>query len=150
MLSFICFFKWPKQWSFWQNILIIIILKTDLTIYILYKQQQKQPSIMPSYNYMWSNLFSFNVLRYWKISLLVHPDKCSHPQANQAFIKLNKAFKELQDPEKVSLPEGWLIVEVKVAAGGIFHFLSCLSFIDITQWITLSIPLGWFIFCISY
>lgn len=38
--------------------------------------------------------------KYWKISLLVHPDKCSHPQANQAFIKLNKAFKELQDPEK--------------------------------------------------
>ncbi|CAJ1976825.1 unnamed protein product [Sphenostylis stenocarpa] len=45
--------------------------------------------------------------RYWKISLLVHPDKCSHPQAHQAFIKLNKAFKELQDPEKVSLLEGW-------------------------------------------
>ncbi|PON93525.1 DnaJ domain containing protein [Trema orientale] len=38
--------------------------------------------------------------RYWKISLLVHPDKCSHPQANQAFAKLNKAFNELQDPEK--------------------------------------------------
>ena len=36
------------------------------------------------------------------MSLLVHPDKCSHPQAHQAFIKLNKAFKELQDPEKVS------------------------------------------------
>ncbi|XP_047341307.1 calponin homology domain-containing protein DDB_G0272472 isoform X2 [Impatiens glandulifera] len=38
--------------------------------------------------------------RYWKLSLMVHPDKCSHPQANQAFIKLNKAFKDLQDPEK--------------------------------------------------
>ncbi|XP_004299779.1 PREDICTED: uncharacterized protein LOC101310027 [Fragaria vesca subsp. vesca] len=38
--------------------------------------------------------------RYWKMSLLVHPDKCSHPQAQQAFVKLNKAFKELQDPEK--------------------------------------------------
>ncbi|XP_071722974.1 uncharacterized protein [Rutidosis leptorrhynchoides] len=38
--------------------------------------------------------------RYWKLSLWVHPDKCSHPQANQAFIKLNKAFKDLQDPEK--------------------------------------------------
>lgn len=71
--------------------------------------------------------------RYWKISLLVHPDKCSHPQANQAFIKLNKAFKELQDPEKVSVPDGWFIIEVKVAAGGIFNLLSCLSFIDITQ-----------------
>ncbi|BBG99536.1 DNAJ heat shock N-terminal domain-containing protein, partial [Prunus dulcis] len=37
--------------------------------------------------------------RYWKMSLLVHPDKCSHPQAQQAFVKLNKAFKELQDPD---------------------------------------------------
>ncbi|TKY51525.1 GPALPP motifs-containing protein 1 [Spatholobus suberectus] len=47
------------------------------------------------------NMSSDNIKkRYWKISLLVHPDKCSHPQAHQAFIKLNKAFKELQDPEK--------------------------------------------------
>lgn len=38
--------------------------------------------------------------RYWKLSLMVHPDKCSHPQANQAFIIMNKAFKELQDPVK--------------------------------------------------
>ncbi|CAH9083687.1 unnamed protein product [Cuscuta epithymum] len=38
--------------------------------------------------------------RYWKLSLMVHPDKCSHPQAQQAFVKLNKAFKELQDPDK--------------------------------------------------
>ncbi|XP_048497401.1 uncharacterized protein LOC104890009 isoform X2 [Beta vulgaris subsp. vulgaris] len=38
--------------------------------------------------------------RYWKLSLLVHPDKCSHPQAHQAFIKLSKAFKDLQDPDK--------------------------------------------------
>ncbi|KAK7279718.1 hypothetical protein RJT34_24775 [Clitoria ternatea] len=47
------------------------------------------------------NMSSDNIKkRYWKISLLVHPDKCPHPQAHQAFIKLNKAFKELQDPEK--------------------------------------------------
>ncbi|KAL8134263.1 uncharacterized protein LOC141712858 [Apium graveolens] len=38
--------------------------------------------------------------RYWKLSLMVHPDKCPHPQANQAFIILNKAFKDLQDPNK--------------------------------------------------
>ncbi|XP_021896003.1 uncharacterized protein LOC110813255 [Carica papaya] len=38
--------------------------------------------------------------KYWKLSLLVHPDKCSHPQAHQAFILLNKAFKELQDPDR--------------------------------------------------
>ncbi|KAJ4981028.1 hypothetical protein NE237_031865 [Protea cynaroides] len=38
--------------------------------------------------------------RYWKLSLLVHPDKCPHPQAQQAFVKLNRAFKDLQDPDK--------------------------------------------------
>ncbi|KAL9245490.1 hypothetical protein vseg_019136 [Gypsophila vaccaria] len=38
--------------------------------------------------------------KYWKLSLMVHPDKCSHPQAHQAFITLNKAFKDLQDPDK--------------------------------------------------
>ncbi|KHG00844.1 DnaJ subfamily C member 14 [Gossypium arboreum] len=38
--------------------------------------------------------------KYWKLSLMVHPDKCAHPQAHQAFIILNKAFKELQDPDK--------------------------------------------------
>ncbi|KAL6512106.1 hypothetical protein OROGR_021703 [Orobanche gracilis] len=38
--------------------------------------------------------------RYWKLSLMVHPDKSSHPQANQAFVRLNKAFKDLQDPDK--------------------------------------------------
>ncbi|KAJ9538081.1 hypothetical protein OSB04_030814, partial [Centaurea solstitialis] len=34
------------------------------------------------------------------LSLMVHPDKCPHPEAHQAFIKLNKAFKDLQDPVK--------------------------------------------------
>ncbi|XP_042461706.1 uncharacterized protein LOC122045523 [Zingiber officinale] len=38
--------------------------------------------------------------RYWKLSLLVHPDKCTHPQAHQAFVLLNQAFKDLQDPDK--------------------------------------------------
>ncbi|XP_020549247.1 dnaJ homolog subfamily C member 14-like [Sesamum indicum] len=41
--------------------------------------------------------------RYWKLSLMVHPDKCSHPQAHQAFVKLNKAFKDLQDPDKAAI-----------------------------------------------
>lgn len=58
------------------------------------------------------------------MSLLVHPDKCSHPQAHQAFIKLNKAFKELQDPEKVNLLEGWFITEVI----GAFVGHACSSF----------------------
>lgn len=34
---------------------------------------------------------------------MVHPDKCPHPEAHQAFIKLNKAFKDLQDPVKVGI-----------------------------------------------
>uniref|UniRef100_A0A0D6R351 J domain-containing protein n=1 Tax=Araucaria cunninghamii TaxID=56994 RepID=A0A0D6R351_ARACU len=38
--------------------------------------------------------------RYWKLSLLVHPDKCSHPEAHQAFTILNQGFKDLQDPTK--------------------------------------------------
>ncbi|RVW48882.1 hypothetical protein CK203_091234 [Vitis vinifera] len=44
--------------------------------------------------------FPYYLLRYWKLSLMVHPDKCPHPQAHQAFIILNKAFKDLQDPDK--------------------------------------------------
>ncbi|XP_031096611.1 uncharacterized protein LOC116000888 [Ipomoea triloba] len=44
--------------------------------------------------------------RYWKLSLMVHPDKCSHPQAQQAFVKLNKAFKDLQDPDKRKALDG--------------------------------------------
>ncbi|CAD6262843.1 unnamed protein product [Miscanthus lutarioriparius] len=41
--------------------------------------------------------------RYWKLSLLVHPDKCPHPSAQEAFVKLNNAFKDLQDPDKIEL-----------------------------------------------
>ncbi|KAK6775699.1 hypothetical protein RDI58_026700 [Solanum bulbocastanum] len=43
---------------------------------------------------------SYVAYKYWKLSLMVHPDKCTHPEAHQAFIKLNKAFKDLQDPDK--------------------------------------------------
>lgn len=81
-------------------------------------------------------------LRYWKISLLVHPDKCSHPQANQAFIKLNKAFKELQDPEKVSLAGDLFIIEVNVAFGWILHWFNVFLLLTCTQLVTLFIPLG--------
>ncbi|CAA6661270.1 unnamed protein product [Spirodela intermedia] len=38
--------------------------------------------------------------RFEELSLMVHPDKCSHPQAHQAFVILNKCFKLLQDTEK--------------------------------------------------
>lgn len=109
-------------------------------------QQQKQPSLILQYAtwvkqlYIWSKLFvclmsSYLItLRYWKKSLLVHPDKCSHPQAHQAFIKLNKAFKELQDPEKVSLLGVWyygLLLKLKPLFVGYFSMLASLYFCDI-------------------
>ncbi|KAL0920121.1 hypothetical protein M5K25_009232 [Dendrobium thyrsiflorum] len=48
----------------------------------------------------WKASFDNIKKKYWKLSLMVHPDKCSHPQAHQAFVILNQAFKDLQDPEK--------------------------------------------------
>lgn len=36
---------------------------------------------------------------YWRLSLLVHPDKCSHPSAHEAFQAVSKAAKLLQDAE---------------------------------------------------
>jgi curved DNA-binding protein CbpA len=35
--------------------------------------------------------------KYWKLSLLVHPDKCEHPKAQAAFTAVNEAAKTLQD-----------------------------------------------------
>ena len=35
--------------------------------------------------------------RYWRLSLLIHPDKCDHPGANDAFQAVSLAAKELQD-----------------------------------------------------
>lgn len=34
--------------------------------------------------------------RYWRLSLLIHPDKCSHPRANDAFQAVSKVSKDLQ------------------------------------------------------
>ncbi|GJP51186.1 hypothetical protein CLOM_g10350 [Closterium sp. NIES-68] len=48
--------------------------------------------------------------RYWKASLLVHPDKCSHPRAQEAFLRLNDAVNRLKDPTKRSL------VDAEIAA----------------------------------
>ncbi|KAJ0985774.1 hypothetical protein J5N97_004130 [Dioscorea zingiberensis] len=48
----------------------------------------------------WKMSFDNIKKRYWKLSLMVHPDKCSHPQAHQAFVILNQAFKDLQDADK--------------------------------------------------
>lgn len=38
--------------------------------------------------------------QYRKISLLVHPDKCKHPLAKDAFEVLGNAQKQLMDEEK--------------------------------------------------
>ncbi|KAL0031255.1 hypothetical protein WJX77_011655 [Trebouxia sp. C0004] len=38
--------------------------------------------------------------RYWRLSLLIHPDKCAHPRANDAFQAISKVSKELQDVDK--------------------------------------------------
>ena len=38
--------------------------------------------------------------RYLRVSLLVHPDKCSHPQTQTAFVAVSKALKDLQDPNQ--------------------------------------------------
>ncbi|CAI5955853.1 unnamed protein product [Closterium sp. NIES-64] len=48
--------------------------------------------------------------RYWKASLLVHPDKCSHPLAQEAFLRLNDAVNRLKDPSKRS------VVDAEIAA----------------------------------
>ncbi|CAI6002855.1 unnamed protein product [Closterium sp. NIES-64] len=47
---------------------------------------------------------------YWKASLLVHPDKCSHPRAQEAFLRLNDAVNRLKDPSKRS------VVDAEIAA----------------------------------
>ena len=39
--------------------------------------------------------------QYRKTSLLVHPDKCKHPQAQTAFEVLGHANKQMQDPDKL-------------------------------------------------
>eukprot|EP00899_Mesostigma_viride_P025454 jgi/Mesvir1/6093/Mv00810-RA.1 len=44
--------------------------------------------------------------RFWKLSLLVHPDKCSHPKAGDAFGIVDKAAKELMDAGKRAALDG--------------------------------------------
>ncbi len=36
--------------------------------------------------------------RYWRLSLLIHPDKCDHPRAQDAFNAVSQAAKDLQVP----------------------------------------------------
>ena len=60
---------------------------------------------------------------YRKISLAVHPDKCSHPKANEAFEIIGHAHKELMDPDKKSgldtvlnTAKGYVVKEWKKSA----------------------------------
>ncbi|KAG2484006.1 hypothetical protein HYH03_017173 [Edaphochlamys debaryana] len=46
--------------------------------------------------------------QYRKLSLMVHPDKCKHPQASTAFDILGEAQKELMDDEKREHLLKWL------------------------------------------
>ena len=34
--------------------------------------------------------------RYWRLSLMIHPDKCDHPRAQDAFHAVSQAAKDLQ------------------------------------------------------
>lgn len=34
--------------------------------------------------------------KYWKLSLMIHPDKCDHPNADDAFQAISQAAKDLQ------------------------------------------------------
>lgn len=82
----------------------------------------------------WMNLFANIVIsffRYWKLSLMVHPDKSSHPQAHQAFVKLNKAFKDLQDPDKVSFAKCYCFV---LTLKMLFCLLLCLWINKLMHW----------------
>ncbi|KZV55727.1 J domain-containing protein spf31 [Dorcoceras hygrometricum] len=51
--------------------------------------------------------------QYRKLSLLVHPDKCKHPQAKEAFAALAKAQQLLNDPQE----REYLLNQVSAAKG---------------------------------
>ena len=64
-------------------------------------------------NYQWKNLNPYNVLsisheatddevarRYKALSLLLHPDKCKHPRAQEAFEEIRKANTALKDDDR--------------------------------------------------
>ena len=41
--------------------------------------------------------------RYWRLSLLIHPDKCGHARANDAFQAVSRAAHDLQVPARLPL-----------------------------------------------
>ena len=50
---------------------------------------------------------------FWRLSLLIHPDKCQHPRANDAFQAVTKAAEALQ-----------VSIHGLATAAAIFHFLN--------------------------
>lgn len=55
--------------------------------------------------------------RYWRLSLLIHPDKCAHPRANDAFQAVSKASKDLQ--VGASCQESWCCCRQDFASGSV-------------------------------
>ena len=77
-------------------------------------------------HHAWLNLNPFGVLslphsvteddikgRYRRISALVHPDKCDHPRASDAFQEVKKAYDALQDPNKRRIAAGLIHVTLR-------------------------------------
>ena len=77
-------------------------------------------------HHAWLNLNAFEVLalphsaseedikqRYRRISALVHPDKCSHSAASDAFQEVKKAYDALLDPNKRRITAGLVHVTLR-------------------------------------
>ena len=62
--------------------------------------------------------------QYRKLSLLVHPDKCRHPQAKAAFEIVNSASKQLQNEDF----RKELLHTLNLARGGHFRLQICALF----------------------
>lgn len=54
--------------------------------------------------------------KYWKLSLLIHPDKCSHPSAATAFKAVSMAATKLQDTEGRIAADNAIDIQEEAAA----------------------------------
>lgn len=64
--------------------------------------------------------------QYRKLSLMVHPDKCKHPQAKEAFGALAKAQQLLLDPKE----REYLVSQINAAKGRCMPMISSHCFIE--------------------
>lgn len=106
-------------------------------------------------HHAWLNLNPFHVLhlphtvteedikgRYKRMSALVHPDKCGHERANEAFQEVKKAYDTLLEPNKRRIAAGTIQgvvaglkkvrrrVEAKLQSQGLFADLAALPPFD--------------------